>query len=56
MNDGQPDRRRNGNDVIQVDAQDREFAAIRTRISRDVVKSDITIERHALRAWLEVNG
>lgn len=42
-----------GNDVIQVDAQDWEFAAIRTRISRDAVKSDITIERHALRGWPE---
>lgn len=42
-----------GNDVIQVDAQDWEFVAIRTRISRDAVKSDITIERHALRGWPE---
>jgi putative ATP-dependent endonuclease of OLD family len=45
-----------GNGVIQVDAMDREFAAIRTRISRDAVKSDIAIERFVLRGWSEFSG
>ena len=45
-----------GNGVIQVDSQDQEFAAIRTRISRDAVKSDIAIEKFVLRGWPEFSG
>jgi putative ATP-dependent endonuclease of the OLD family len=42
-----------GGDVIKPDSEDREFVAIRTRISTDVVKNDISIERRLLNEWPE---
>lgn len=42
-----------GNNLITADTDDREFVAIRTRITHDVVKSDFVLERKSLAEWPE---
>jgi putative ATP-dependent endonuclease of the OLD family len=42
-----------GGPVIKADSEDREYVAIRTRISPDVVKNDISIDTRLLNEWPE---
>jgi putative ATP-dependent endonuclease of OLD family len=42
-----------GNDLIVAGSDDREFVAVRTQITRDVVKNDFVLERKSLAKWPE---
>ncbi len=42
-----------GNSLIAAGSDDREFVAVRTQITRDVVKNDFILERKSLAEWAE---